>query len=282
MDLPGRTVRLVTAFEGADGLGLAAPSPDRRTVAVQVSGYPGGPLLSRVYLVDLTSGDVSALTDSVPGQQIAPRWSANGTEVLFAANPGGWNIWSAPIAGGPARMRLRLDWPSPVFFDASRSTSRVILELANPQTNQSELWAGVLDSGLSEPLGLEGGAPRLSPSGQRVAYQGYSERDGAYVVFITRNGAAPEPLLPPVLLPRTPEYRSGTLPAGSHPGSWMATDEFLLVEWSVDPHYITPEDSPNGTASLSSLGELYAVSSDGRYRVRLTDWPWGNALADFR
>jgi hypothetical protein len=282
MDLPGRAVRVVTAFDGADGLGLAAPSPDRRLVAVQVSGYPGGSPLSRIYLVDLASGAVTALTDSVPGNQIAPRWSADGTEVLFAANPAGWNIWSAPIAGGPARMRLRLDWPSPVFFDASRSTPRVIVELANPQTNQSELWEGVLDSGLAGPSGNEGGGARMSPSGQLVAYQGFSERDRTYVVLITRGGAAPEPLLPPVVVPREPQYRTWTGLAGSHPGSWMANDDFLLVEWSVDPHYVTPEDSPSGTASFANLGELYAVSSDGRYRVRLTNWPWTNALADFR
>jgi hypothetical protein len=282
MDLPGRTVRAVTGFDGADGLGRPALSPDRRALAVQVSGYQGGLPLSRVYVVDLTSGAVSPLADSVPGQQIAPRWSADGTEVLFAANPGGWNIWSAPIAGGPARMRLRLDWASPVFFDVSRSTPRAVVELANPLTNQSEIWQAVLDSGLVGPIGLQGGGPRLSPSDQTVAYQGYSDRDATYVVLVARAGAAPEPLLPAVLVPRSPEYRTWTGVAGSNPGSWLATDSFLLVEWAVDPHYVAAEDPPGGTATFSNLGELYAVSSDGRYRVRLTNWPWANALADSR
>ena len=110
------------------GQGPPAVSPDGRYVAIQATRPTSDAADVAIHLVDLLTNATVALTDSMLGNQIAPRWTRDGGAVLFSADArGSWNIWSVPPSGGEPQLRVRLDAGSPVFFDVSRPDGRLVI-----------------------------------------------------------------------------------------------------------------------------------------------------------
>ncbi|HUF34916.1 MAG TPA: protein kinase [Gemmatimonadales bacterium] len=88
---------------------LPAISPDGKSVA-----YSSGTTLDmRVYVRPVAGGRSIQLTDDTSGVQAHPRWSPDGTRILFLAGGG---VFSAPAAGGPARPELPPGRPTPIIL----------------------------------------------------------------------------------------------------------------------------------------------------------------------
>jgi hypothetical protein len=266
------------------GQGPPAVSPNGRYVAIQATRPASDAADVAIYLVDLLTNAATSLTDSMPGNQIAPRWTPDGQAVLFSADAGGrWNIWSVPPSGGQPRMRVRLDAGSPVFFDVSRPDGRLVIALATAQGGY-DLWEASLDIGVIDRITntpQEGKAPpRVSPNGSTIAYTGYVDSTGGFGPFVMpRAGGMPRELLPPVLVPG---YGSGPARARGAPAvadGWSVDGQFVLVYWMVDATavYVSGE-----VQQILYPGDIYAVSLDGLRRVRLTTWQWGDVQGDVR
>jgi Tol biopolymer transport system component len=77
-----------------------AISPDGRLVA-----YAAGPVATRlrVFVRPVAGGRSVPLVDDTAAMQSAPRWSPDGTRVLFLSRNG---VYSAPSFGGPARSEI--------------------------------------------------------------------------------------------------------------------------------------------------------------------------------
>ena len=87
---------------------LPAISPDGRTVAYAAGAIPAR---MRIYVRPIAGGRPVALTDDSLHSQSDPRWSADGTRVLFLAEGG---VFSAPAFGGAARPEVPARPANPV------------------------------------------------------------------------------------------------------------------------------------------------------------------------
>jgi len=175
----------VSALDGSsevavtpDGLqGYAATWVDDETILFQ--GRPtDGPEneLGDLYVADVSTGEATMVTDlpleKDPSWLIVSDVSPDGTTVLFhlprEGKDAGWDLWTAPIAGGPATL-LRKDAGfahygldgSIVFFD-------------HPDGFEGDaIWMMDGDGRHARPL-VEGGRyttpPTFSPDGATVAY----------------------------------------------------------------------------------------------------------------
>ncbi|HEV8456386.1 MAG TPA: protein kinase [Gemmatimonadales bacterium] len=76
-----------------------AISPDGRSVAYAA----GSSADTRIYLRQVAGGRVTPLTDDTTASQANPRWSSDGTRILFLAQNA---VFSAPASGGAARQEI--------------------------------------------------------------------------------------------------------------------------------------------------------------------------------
>jgi serine/threonine-protein kinase len=90
---------------------LPAISPDGRTVA-----FGSGTILRMgIFVRPVAGGRSIRLTDDTSGVEAHPRWSPDGTRVLYLARGG---VFSAPAAGGPARPEVPAGRTGPVITAA--------------------------------------------------------------------------------------------------------------------------------------------------------------------
>ena len=137
---------------------LPAISPDGKSVA-----YASGTTTrTRIYVRPVAGGRSIQLTDDTSGVQSHPRWSPDGTRILFLAGGG---VFSTPAAGGPARPELPPGRPTPIVSAAWAPDGQTIayvigdsLFLRNPD-------------GTSRPLRrvFEASACTWSPGGTLIA-----------------------------------------------------------------------------------------------------------------
>jgi hypothetical protein len=284
-DLRGHTVVSAPAFGHPQAPhGPPALSPDGRYVAIQAARPTSEAADIAVYVVDLELKTATSLTDSMPGNQIAPRWLPDGQTVVFSSDAGGsWNIWSVPAGGGQPRLRVRLDAGWPVFFDVSASDGRLVIALVTAEGG-SDLWEASIDTGLVRRITDtpdEGKAPpRLSPDGRIIAYNGRLDPAGTFGPFlIPRGGGLPRPVLPSITIPVFGSGPARADPAVAAANGWSEDGGFLLITWNVD-----------ATATYTSVevqqilypNDVYAVSVDGQYRVRMTTWVWADVQPTLR
>lgn len=265
------------------GQALPAVSPDGRYVAIQATRPVSDAAPSAIYVVELATNTVVALTDSMPGNQIAPRWTPDGSVVLFSSDAGGgWDIWSIPRSGGNPARRVALQAAAPIFFDVSKTDGRLIAALSTPERG-NDLWELSLDTGqvrrITNTPAVPKSTPRVSPDGLTIVYTGPLDDSQESVAFvIPRFGGAPHELLPRVRVPGFRATETPTWVAHSTADAWTRDGAYILVMWRVNgTRFAGSASSPD---SWFYAGDIYAVSPDGQLRLRLTSWPWGDAQAD--
>jgi hypothetical protein len=180
-------------------------------------------------------------------------------------------------------VRLRLDAALPVFFDLSCADGGVVVALTDVQAGRDQLWEAVLDGGLVRQITtIPSSGPRVGPDGQVIGYTGTPEDPEAVfsAVVSPRAGGGLLELLPRISVPAVPSARTNSFFAPSSAQAWTRDGTFVLVTWFVDAVYVP---AGGGVAeNWSYAGDIYAVSVDGQFRVRLTSWPWADVQADLR
>ena len=90
-------------------------------------------------------------------------------------------------------------------------------------------------------------------------------------------------MLARITVPQFPDVRPNPNVAQSSFPSWSPDGQFVLAIWYVDAVYVSAAQvGPGGLDSWSYPGDIYAVSRDGQWRVRLTSWKWADVQADTR
>ena len=137
---------------------LPAISPDGKSVA-----YGSGTTINmRIYVRPVAGGRGIQLTDDTSGVQAHPRWSPDGTRILFLAGGG---VFSAPAAGGPAKPELPPGRPTPIISaDYSPDGKTIAYVIGDSLFLRSE-------DGTSRPLQriVEASACTWSPNGTLIA-----------------------------------------------------------------------------------------------------------------
>jgi hypothetical protein len=137
---------------------LPAISPDGKSVA-----YASGTTINmRIYVRPVAGGRSIQLTDDTAGVQSHPRWSPDGTRILFLAAGG---VLSAPAAGGPARPELPPGRPTPILSAAYSPDGKTIAYVIGDSLFLRS------DDGTSHPLRhvFEPNGCTWSPSGTLIA-----------------------------------------------------------------------------------------------------------------
>jgi len=137
---------------------LPAISPDGKSVA-----YSRGTIINmQVYVRPVAGGRSIQLTDDTSGVQAHPRWSPDGTRILFLAGGG---VFSAPAAGGPARPELPPRRPTPIISATWSPDGRTIAYVSGDSLFLRS------EDGTSRPLQriVDASACAWSPNGALIA-----------------------------------------------------------------------------------------------------------------
>ncbi|MDQ3138452.1 MAG: protein kinase [Gemmatimonadota bacterium] len=137
---------------------LPAISPDGKGVA-----YSRGTIINmQVYVRPVAGGRSIQLTDDTSGVQAHPRWSPDGTRILFLAGGG---VFSAPAAGGPARPELPPRRPTPIISATWSPDGRTIAYVRGDSLFLRS------EDGTSRPLQriVDASACAWSPNGALIA-----------------------------------------------------------------------------------------------------------------
>jgi dipeptidyl aminopeptidase/acylaminoacyl peptidase len=152
---PGSTPRQITTFEGPDmdpGWGGRPPawSPDGKYLAY----IQGGPLKLIYYagqklaVVPAAGGPARVLTPTLDRNVSSPRWSADGSAILFLLEEDrAIHLASVPAQGGPVQPLTR---GRRLVGDFSISSNGRVSLLASTPSMPNEIYA--LDSGEPRPL----------------------------------------------------------------------------------------------------------------------------------
>jgi Tol biopolymer transport system component len=189
------TLRTLT-FSGHDSLPSA--SPDGRMLVFR-STRDG---VARIWLKSLTDGTEAPLT---AGPDTRPRFSPDGTSVLFARDEGGrMSLYRVPVLGGePRKLVARAgdgDW-SPDgerigFLRVGNESGTTVTEVAVADVD------GSAERVLARVEQYSMASPRWSPDGSTIAVSasqfGTSESRGKFVLLVRTDGSGSKRLFPPV------------------------------------------------------------------------------------
>ena len=160
----------------------AAPSPDGHRLALQ--------LWSQIWILDTTTGQVRRLTDAIskPDEHWYPRWSPDGSSVVFFSLRDGGGLYVVPVRGGqPRQITFR-------EFDFSPDWSPDGRTIMFQRASRGGLWIVPAAGGDARKLETEASNakdPSWSPDGRRIAciWQGrvaIMAADGSAVRQITK------------------------------------------------------------------------------------------------
>ena len=231
-----------------------------------------------LYVVPSGGGVPRRLTTN-PGVDGLPRWTANGSAVVFTSNrTGNWQLWTVPAAGGepvPVRTNRHTDWQADEAPDG-----RTLAFLSN-QDGPEALWlldrrSGALSARVRHGRRSILGNPHWSRDGKRIAFS--SNWRSGHQVYVVDVAGGEERRISPVggCEPRfSPDGRK-VVYVGRRPRRDrsrilehdLATgEERVLVDWpalNYDPVY-SPDGSEIAFASTMARG-VYEI-----YRRRLAD-----------
>ncbi len=171
-------------------------SPDGSTLVFQ--GHdPGSSEIGQLYLVDVTTGKVTPVTDFRPFSPasgwwfLSPSFSPDGRTILFHLPRGStpsetWDLWTVPVSGGEPTL-LRRDAAFGVY-----APDGTIAYLHAPEDFAARsIW--LMDEDGSDPRRLVEsiliGPPRWSPDGTRIAYEEF-HFVGVFVVEVATGQTA--------------------------------------------------------------------------------------------
>ena len=156
-------------------------SPDGRRVAYGAFG--AGRRTSDVWVTDLDAGTTRRLTDD-SGDSNDPQWSPDGTVVGYSvAAPGGKDVASRPLGGGPARViasRPGTQFPSDWLRDGS-----ALIVTDDAGAGGHDILVQPTDGSAAQPYAATGAdetAGRVSPNGRWMAYT--SDESGRPEVYL--------------------------------------------------------------------------------------------------
>jgi serine/threonine-protein kinase len=232
---------------------LPAISPDGRSVA-----YSSGTALNnmRIYVRPVAGGRSIQLTDDTAGVQAHPRWSPDGTRILFLAGGG---VFSAPAAGGPARPEL----------PPGGSGNAIALTIGNAFGNISPSRIVVCRASdgsliqVSDSLSLNQ-APVWSPDGRWLYF--ISNRHGPRDIYAQRLSGSGQPSGDPVRL--TTGLGAHTISL-SQDGRRLAYAS-LIAESNILSLGLTGPFPVSGSAAIkvtkgSQSTESASISGDGKW-----------------
>ena len=175
-----RTTLEFVFHEGTDM--EAAPSPDGRHLALQ--------LWSQIWILDTTTGQARRLTDAIspPDEHWYPRWSPDGSSLVFFSLRDGGGLHVVPVSGGQPRQITFQQ------FDLSPDWSPDGRTILLQRVRGGGLWVVPAAGGEARKLATEASGaanPSWSPDGRSIAcvWQGrvtVMAADGSAVRQITK------------------------------------------------------------------------------------------------
>jgi eukaryotic-like serine/threonine-protein kinase len=228
MGATGESVRRVTDFGYSPTW-----SPEGKSIAFvteSVDNPSARPATSRLWVVDLTTGDKKQLTQT---DAIQPRWSPHGDRIAYAGmDAGRRDVWTVPAHGGdpvPVTHDNDVDW-SPGWSPDGR-----YLYFASDRGGRMNLWRLAIDeksgkvSGQPEPVTTPSpysGHVALSADGRRLAYVQWAKSDR--LEKIAFDPVTEKVLGQPAAI--TQGSRSAFFPDASPDGQWLTFCSFERPE----------------------------------------------------
>jgi Tol biopolymer transport system component len=275
--------RIVTGSAAFDWLN------DSRTIVLAMA-EPGG-TGSHLALADTRTGETVPLTTTL-GSENRPAISPDGSTIAFTSEAIDFDLLDIPLDGSNARPLMST---SRNELDPSVSRNGREIAYVSDKDGKLQIWLRSPDVRFDRPIvtpdqfpnrTIALGAPALSPDGQRIAFQRYSD-DGGYQIYVSTVAGAGAP----VLLTRPSRYQDA--PTWSPDGEWIAFvertgDDATLARVRVgsgtQPEVILkerprlgarPEYSPDGLRIVCDTTDgLVILSADGRQQELLSEDSW--------
>ena len=211
-----------------------AISPDAKFMA-----YSVGPLMQRrIEVRPISGGRTIRLAEAVGGDHRSPRWSPDGSSILFVADS---KLYTVPAFGGEPRLLYRQATSFPLSADWSPRGDAFVF------VSNDTIWTRSVDGGATTHLASGGdiSSPAWAP-------------DGRYIAFVRGNSAYMQ--VPGNVSPSTIWVVPGQ---GGAP--WPVTDSTGMHHspvWSSDSRSIFFVSNLEGTRDVYRI----RLSSDARRR----------------
>jgi len=297
---------LFDVFRGAKLIGYSVPSNDRRLrfdahrvadlIYEKLTGTPGAFATRIAYVTENKQGDAkdyhleiadsdghnpqTVLTSRDP--LMSPAWSSDGTQLAYVSFENHRaSVWAQNVSTAQRRKIASFDGinGAPSWSPDGRKLALTLSRDGNPEIYVYDLSNGALTR-LTQNAAIDT-EPDWSPDGSSIAFT--SDRGGSPQIYqMSANGGRPQRLTFEGSYNASPDFSpDGKQLAMVHgEGSSyrvavldIATDQLRVL--SDGPLDESPSFAPNGSmiiygSEVGGRGVLAAVSSDGRFRQRLS------------
>lgn len=186
---PARTLATHTPYIWAPAF-----SPDGRQIAFSRGDADGA---WHIWLTDADGSQPRRLTSGAG--EVYPRFTPDGTAIVYQGWSAPRRIWRVPVAGGPPVALTPDGGPDELMADVSPAGDQIVYASANPE-GQRVYVAKIDGTGAVLLMNAAATVPRWSPDGRRIAFsteRGYSggilivNADGTGMRRLTKHGGWP-------------------------------------------------------------------------------------------